>query len=58
MSLVAVTYIEAGIAATLNATTPIWIIPFVIIFYKEKVSLRAWLGAIVTVGGITLLMLS
>ncbi len=58
MSLVAVQYIEAGIAATLNSTTPIWIIPFVIFFYKEKVSLRAWLGAIVTVGGITLLMLN
>ena len=58
MSLVAVKYIEAGIAATLNATTPIWIIPLVMIFYKEKVSLRALLGAIVAVGGVTLLMLS
>ncbi|MEW6411478.1 MAG: DMT family transporter [Candidatus Zixiibacteriota bacterium] len=58
MSLVAVQYIEAGIAATLNSTTPIWIIPFVIFFYKEKVSLRAWLGAVITVGGITLLMLN
>jgi len=58
MSLVAVTYIEAGIAATLNATTPIWIIPLVIIIFKEKVSLRALMGAVVTVAGIALLMLS
>ena len=58
MSLVAIKYIEAGVAATLNSTTPIWIIPFVIMLYKEKVSLRAWLGAVVTVAGITLLMLS
>ena len=57
MSLVAVKYIEAGIAATLNATTPIWIIPLVIFLYKEKVSLRALLGAVVTVAGITILMI-
>ncbi len=58
MSLVAVKYIEAGIAATLNATTPIWIIPLVIIIYKEKVSIRALLGAIVAVAGVALLMIS
>ncbi|UCG61353.1 MAG: DMT family transporter [Candidatus Zixiibacteriota bacterium] len=58
MSLVAVKYIEAGIAATLNATTPIWIIPLVIIIYKEKVSIRALLGAIVAVAGVALLMVS
>jgi drug/metabolite transporter (DMT)-like permease len=58
MSLVAVKYIEAGVAATINATTPIWIIPLVIIIYKEKVSVRALSGAIVTVAGITLLMLN
>jgi drug/metabolite transporter (DMT)-like permease len=55
MSLVAVRMIEAGIAATLNAMTPIFVIPVVIVLYKEKVSLRAWLGAILAVGGVTLL---
>jgi drug/metabolite transporter (DMT)-like permease len=58
MSLVAVKHIEAGIAATINATTPIWIIPLVIVIYKEKVSVRALLGAVVTVAGISLLMLN
>lgn len=57
-SLIAVVHIPAGIAATLNATTPIWIIPNVIIYYKEKVSLRALLGAILAVGGVTILFLS
>ncbi|MBD3258834.1 EamA family transporter, partial [candidate division GN15 bacterium] len=43
-SLIAVSMIPAGIAATLNATTPIWIIPNVVLYYKEKVSIRAVLG--------------
>ncbi|MBD3402443.1 EamA family transporter [candidate division GN15 bacterium] len=55
MSLLAVKYIEAGIAATLNATTPILIIPVVIMYYKEKVSSRALLGAIIAFLGVALL---
>lgn len=57
MSLVAVKYIEAGIAATLNATTPILIIPLVIMYYKEKVSARAILGAFVAFAGVALLFI-
>ena len=58
MSLVAVVRIEAGIAATLNALTPITILPLVTLFYKEKLSVRAYLGAVVSVAGVALLMLS
>lgn len=54
-SLVAVSLIPAGIAATLNATTPVWIIPNVVLYYKEKVTLRAILGAIIAVAGVALL---
>ena len=57
-SLIAVKLIAAGIAATLNATTPIWIIPNVILFYKERVSPRAILGALLAVVGIALLILA
>jgi drug/metabolite transporter (DMT)-like permease len=57
-SLIAVAMIPAGIAATLNATTPIWIIPNVILYYKEKVSPRAILGAILAVGGVAILFLA
>lgn len=57
-SLIAVVHIPAGIAATLNATTPIWIIPNVMIYYKEKVSPRAVLGAILAVGGVAILFLA
>ena len=58
LSMVAIVHIEAGIAATLNAMTPIMILPLVTLFYKEKVSLRAYLGAIVSVGGVVVLILS
>ena len=58
MSLVAVTYIAAGIAATLNSLTPIFIIPVVMLYFKEKVSLRAFLGAVVAVLGVALLFLN
>lgn len=57
-SLIAVARIPAGIAATLNATTPIWIIPNVVVYYKEKVSLRAILGAILAVGGVAILFMA
>jgi len=57
-SLIAVASIPAGIAATLNATTPIWIIPNVIMFYKERVSLRAVFGAIIAVVGVAILFLA
>ncbi len=57
MSLVAVKYIAAGIAATLNSTTPIWLLPLTRILYKEKLSLRIVLGTLITVGGVALLML-
>lgn len=58
MSMVAVIHIEAGIAATLNAMTPIMILPLVTMIYKEKVSLRAYFGAVVSVTGVAVLILS
>ncbi len=58
MSLVAVSYIAAGVAATLNAMVPVAIIPLIIFYYKEKVSLRATMGAVVAVAGVAILFLS
>jgi drug/metabolite transporter (DMT)-like permease len=57
MSLVAVKLIAAGVASTLNSMTPVLIIPLVIWYYREKVSLRALVGAVVAVGGVTLIFL-
>lgn len=53
--LLAVQYIETGIAQTFAAIIPVLIIPFVIVIYKERVSWRAVLGACVAVVGVGLL---
>lgn len=55
LSLIAIKYIPVGIASTLNSTSPLLIIPLVMFFYKEKVSLRALAGAVLVVGGVALL---
>ncbi len=57
LSLVAVNNTEAGIAAAIMATVPVMVIPLVIIVYKEKVSIRAFIGAIIAAGGVALLFL-
>jgi drug/metabolite transporter (DMT)-like permease len=57
LSLVAVKNTEAGIAAAIMATVPVMVIPLVIIVYKEKVSARAFLGAVLAAGGVALLFL-
>jgi drug/metabolite transporter (DMT)-like permease len=56
-SLIAVKNTETGIAATLIATVPVVMIPFLILIEKEWPTWRAILGAAVTVGGIAMLFL-
>jgi drug/metabolite transporter (DMT)-like permease len=56
-SLLALAHTSAGIAATLNSTAPILILPTVILYYKEHVSIRAAIGALIAVIGVTLLFL-
>ncbi|MBW2263558.1 MAG: DMT family transporter [Deltaproteobacteria bacterium] len=56
-SLIAVKYTETGVAATLMALAPVFIIPPAIFIQKERVSTRAVLGAIVAVTGSGLLFL-
>lgn len=38
------TYVEAGRSAILAYTTPFWVMPIAIIFFKEKSSLLKWIG--------------
>ena len=57
LSLIAVKYVEAGIAATIMATVPVLILPLVVLIYREKVSPRAVFGALVAVGGVAMLFL-
>ena len=57
LSMVAVTYTAAGIAATLMSLMPVMIIPVVWILYKEKTSWRGILGAGIAVIGVGILFL-
>ncbi|MDD5766527.1 MAG: DMT family transporter [Candidatus Marinimicrobia bacterium] len=53
-SLFAVQHTESGIASTIMALPPILIIPFAILFLKEKITKREILGALIAVCGTAL----
>lgn len=57
LSLVALSLAPTGVVATIIATMPVLILPFSILLYREKVSLRAVGGAVIAVTGIAMLML-
>ena len=54
LSFLAITYTTIGIASTIMAIIPVLIIPPAIFFYKEKVTLKEIIGAIISVGGVVL----
>ncbi len=54
LSLLSVKYTSVGIASTIMAIIPVLIIPPAILLYKEKVTLKEIIGALVTVGGVAL----
>lgn len=53
-SLISVRYTEAGIAATIMALVPVFIILPAIILYRQKVTIAEIAGAILSVGGVAL----
>lgn len=55
LSLYAVQHTQVGVAATIIALVPIFIIPPAIIFKKEKIGFRDILGALIAVAGSALL---
>ena len=57
LSLLTLQYLTTGVASTFLSLTPVAIIPFSIFYYKETVTLRAILGALIAVAGIGLLMI-
>jgi drug/metabolite transporter (DMT)-like permease len=57
LSLLAVQYTEAGVAATLMSLVPVLIIPVSIVFYREHVAWPAAVGAAVAVCGSSMLFL-
>jgi len=54
-SIVAVDRTETGIAATLMAMTPVFILPFAILIERERIGWRATIGAIIAVAGVSVL---
>lgn len=51
-SLAAVRWTDAGTASTLMAIVPVLMIPVSVLAFRERVGLRAVLGALVAVGGV------
>lgn len=56
-SLLAIQYTTTGIASTIMAIVPVLIIPVSILVFKEKISIKEVMGAIVTVLGVGILFL-
>jgi drug/metabolite transporter (DMT)-like permease len=56
-SLLAIQYANPGIVQTITSITPVLIIPFSIWFFKEKITFREVIGAVIAVGGIVLFFL-
>ena len=56
LSLVAVVRTDVGIATTLMALTPVFILPFARFIEGERISWRAALGAAIAVAGVALLV--
>jgi len=58
LSMVALTRAPVGIASTLMALVPVFLLPFSHIVLKERITLRAAIGTALAVGGVALLFLS
>lgn len=58
LSLVAARFTEVGIAATIMATTPVLVIPVLMVLERYRPTVRALVGTAVTVAGVALLFLS
>lgn len=55
LCMIAYQHAKIGIATTMHSTSPIFVLPLAFFILKQRVSLRAVLGAVVAVGGIFLL---
>lgn len=53
-SLLAVKYTSSGIAATIMSIVPVLIIPFSIMMFREKITPREILGAVIAIAGVAI----
>jgi drug/metabolite transporter (DMT)-like permease len=56
-SLIAVKYTEAGIASTIMALVPVFIIIPAVFLYKQKVTLPELIGSVLSVAGVSLMFI-
>lgn len=54
--MVSLKYTDASIASTLNCTTPLFVLPFAAIFFKERISPKIFLGVMMAVFGSALII--
>ena len=57
LSLVALVFIDAGVAASISAIAPVMTILIAAMFHRERVTLRLMAGAVVAVGGVVVMFL-
>jgi len=57
LSLYAVKHTSMGVGASIMATTPIIIIPMVVLVHRARVGVMSVLGAVIAVGGVAVLFL-
>ena len=58
LSLIAVRRLDAGVASTLMAMSPVLVLPFSRLLERERLGWRAILGAAVAVAGVAILALA
>lgn len=55
--LIALKNASAGIVSTISSTSPVLVIPFSVMIFKDRVSLVEVVGAVISVGGVSLFFL-
>lgn len=57
LSFIAITHAKIGVASSLMSTVPILMLPLSRIVYKEKLTIKSILGAIISVAGVAMLFM-
>jgi drug/metabolite transporter (DMT)-like permease len=54
--MIALRHCHAGVVTTIISTMPVLILPFSVLLFRERVSVRALLGAVLSIVGVALLV--
>jgi len=57
VTLIAIKYTSTGIASTIASISPVLIIPVAMVLFKERITFKEFIGAIITVAGVALLFI-